>query len=262
MFHSIDRVEFFLFQIQLKGRISWKVENFLDWAKLKETGYQQNSSIFSFNFPEIKKCYKFTLCLHPKGEDGKEENKDKVGLYLHNKNSEKLDIKYSFSLLNSHGRKSEKCSGSSSFPALTGSWGWKQFTTLSKLTASPEVLLPDGCLHIRCKFTIFKVKVVRPVILPNPESPYHISHQTMKKLLTNDTFSDFKIVCDDETFNCHKNIVAAKSDVLLQMLQSENWAENEEETWKIEDFDAETVRAMIHFIYTSQLPPLYNCSLR
>jgi hypothetical protein len=56
--------------------------------------------------------------------------------------------------------------------------------------------------------------------------------------------------------------VAAKSDVLLQMLQSENWAENEEETWKIEDFDAETVRAMIHYIYTSQLPPLYNCSLR
>jgi hypothetical protein len=84
----------------------------------------------------------------------------------------------------------------------------------------------------------------------------------MKKLLTNDTFSDFKIVCDDETFNCHKNIVAAKSDVLLQMLQSENWAENEEETWKIEDFDAETVRAMIHYIYTSQLPPFYKCSLK
>jgi hypothetical protein len=46
------------------------------------------------------------------------------------------------------------------------------------------------------------------------------------------------------------------------MLLSENWSENEEETLEIEDFDAETVRAMIHYIYTSHLPPFYNCSPR
>ena len=250
------------FQIQLQGQIDWKIKNFLDWADLKETGYQEFSSVFNFDFPEVKKSYSFSLRLDPKGEPDKEETKDEVGLYLINKNSEKLAMKYSFSLLNKHGHESEKHSSSSSFPALTGAWGWPKFTTRSELAASSEVLLPDGCLHIRCKFTIFQVKVVRPVVEPYLESPSYIRLQTMEKLLTDDTFSDFKIVCDDEAFYCHKNIVAAKSDVLQQMLLSKDWSENEEEAMKIEDFDAETVSAMIHYIYTSQLPPLYNCSPR
>jgi hypothetical protein len=250
------------FQIQLHGQIDWKIKNFLDWAQLKETGYKEFSSVFNFDFPEVKKSYSFSLRLDPKGEPDKEETKDEVGLYLINKNSEKLAMKYSFSLLNKHGHESEKHSSSSSFPALTGTWGWPKFTTLSKLIASPKVLLPDGCLRIHCKFTIFQGKVVQPVISPNLESPSHICLQTMKKLMTDDTFSDFKIVCDDQAFYCHKNIVAAKSDVLQQMLLSKDWSENEEEAMKIEDFDAETVRAMIHYIYTSHLPPLYSCSPR
>jgi hypothetical protein len=234
----------------------------LDWAELKETGYREFSSVFNFDFPEAKKSYSFSLRLDPKGEPDKEETKDKVGLYLVNKNSETLGIKYSFSSLNHQGKELEQVSFTRQFKGLIGGWGTTKFTTLSKLIASSEVLLPDGCLHIRCKFTIFQGKVVQPVISPNLESPSYICLQTMKKLMTDDTFSDFKIVCDDEAFYCHKNIVAAKSDVLQQMLLSKDWSENEEETMKIEDFDAETVRAMIYYIYTSHLPPLYNCSPR
>jgi hypothetical protein len=249
------------FQIQLQGQIDWKIKNFLDWAEVKEIGYSKESTVFKFNFPEVKKCYKFSLDLQPKGEQRKEETKDNVGLFFCNKNFETLEIRYSFSLLDELGNEFGKTSYSKTLKGLNDNWGSTDFTTRSKL-ATYQQLLPGGCLHIRCKFTIFHVEVVRPVISPNLESPSHIRLQTMEKLLTDDTFSDFKIVCDDETFYCHKNIVAAKSDVLLQMLLSENWSENEEETLEIEDFDAETVRAMIHYIYTSQLPPFYKCSLK
>ena len=80
--------------------------------------------------------------------------------------------------------------------------------------------------------------------------------------MTDDTFSDFRIICGFKTFNCHQCIVGGKSDVLQKMFLSGDWAENVDETLKIEDFDAETVRAMIHFIYTAQLPPSFKCSLR
>jgi hypothetical protein len=249
------------FQIQLQGQIDWKIKNFLDWAKVKEIGYSKESAVFKFNFPEVKKCYKFSLSLRPKGEPDKEETQDQVGIFINNINSETLGIKFTVSLIDKLGTEVDKFSFSKPLKGF-GNRGWQKLTTRSKLAASAGILVPDGCLHIRCKFTIFHVEVVRSVISPNLESPSHICLQTMKKLMTDDTFSDFKIVCDDETFYCHKNIVAAKSDVLQQMLLSKDWSENEEEAMKIEDFDAETVRAMIHYIYTSHLPPLYNCSPR
>jgi hypothetical protein len=250
------------FQIQLQGQIDWKIKNFLDWAEVKEIGYSKESTVFKFNFPEVKKCYKFSLSLRPKGEPDKEETQDQVGIFINNINSETLGIKFTVSLIDKLGAEVETASDSMPSLKSNNGWGFSNFTTRSWLTAFPKLFLLDGCLHIRCKFTIFDVEVVRSVISPDLESPSHAHLQTMEKLLTDNTFSDFKIICDDQTFYCHKCIVAAKSDVLQQMLLSENWSENEEETLEIKDFDVETVRAMIHYIYTSHLPPFYNCSPR
>ena len=80
------------FQIQLHGQIDWKIKNFLDWAQLKETGYKEFSSVFNFDFPEVKKSYSFSLRLDPKGEPDKEETKDQVGIFINNINSETLGI--------------------------------------------------------------------------------------------------------------------------------------------------------------------------
>jgi hypothetical protein len=76
----------------------------------------------------------------------------------------------------------------------------------------------------------------------------------MRDLLSDPTFSDFKIVCEGRTFHCHKNIVASKSDVLMTMLLSEDWTENKKDTLLIEDFISETVEQMLHFVYTGELP--------
>jgi hypothetical protein len=65
-------------------------------------------------------------------------------------------------------------------------------------------------------------------------------------LLNDPSFSDFKIVCGDKTFSCHKCIVAGRSDVLKTMLMSDNWSENHKDTLKIIDFTPDIVK-MVNF---------------
>jgi hypothetical protein len=60
-------------------------------------------------------------------------------------------------------------------------------------------------------------------------------------LLNDKSFSDFKIVCGDKTFDCHKCILANQSDVLKTMLLSKDWSENQEDTLKIDDFKPDVV---------------------
>ena len=60
-------------------------------------------------------------------------------------------------------------------------------------------------------------------------------------LLNDTSFSDFKIVCGDKTFNCHKCVLANQSDVLKTMLLSKDWSENQEDTLKIEGFKPDVV---------------------
>ena len=40
-------------------------------------------------------------------------------------------------------------------------------------------------------------------------------------LLETGKFSDFTIICQDEQFLCHKNILKKKSDVLLRMFEAD-----------------------------------------
>ena len=76
----------------------------------------------------------------------------------------------------------------------------------------------------------------------------------MERLLRNAEFSDFKIVCEDQTFPCHRVILANHSEVLSKMTDTNNWAETKEKIWTISDFKPETVKMMLHFIYCHQLP--------
>ena len=71
----------------------------------------------------------------------------------------------------------------------------------------------------------------------------------MKQLLNNSDSSDFKIVCEDQTFPCHRIILANHSEVLSEMIKAA-----EDQVWNITDFKPETVKLMIHFIYCHQLP--------
>ncbi len=85
---------------------------------------------------------------------------------------------------------------------------------------------------------------------------------SMRKLhSSSEEFSDFKIVAGDQTFACHKVILANKSRVLKTMLLSEKFLESKKNELTIGDFDPEVVRLMIHFVYCHELPNEAKCSL-
>ena len=83
----------------------------------------------------------------------------------------------------------------------------------------------------------------------------------MRKLQASSEFSDFRIFAGDQTFACHKAILANKSKVLKTMLLSEKFLEPKKNELTIGDFDPEVVRLMIHFVYCHELPNEAKCSL-
>jgi hypothetical protein len=69
------------------------------------------------------------------------------------------------------------------------------------------------------------------------------------KLLGNPEFSDFKIVCDKESFPCHKNILASRCDYFSAMFKMANCVENKTGCVDIKDISAQAMKALLKFIY-------------
>jgi hypothetical protein len=250
--------------ILLKGQINWKIHDFLDWAKLKKNGYVKFSPICEFYFPEVNKSYKFYLYIHPTSDRTwrtRNSGNDNIGIFLRSCNKQKVNMKFSFSLLNSEGIANKTHTFISTFTWLMFLLGSRNFTTHAELAANQDKLLAGGCLHLQSNFTIFYTgKGLARSVAPITSSPDTVQ-QSMERFLTNPILSDFKIVCGGESFHCHKVVLANKSEVLEKMVRSDNWEENKENILEIEDFHPDTVRQMVRFIYTSEIPAKSKCSV-
>jgi hypothetical protein len=73
--------------------------------------------------------------------------------------------------------------------------------------------------------------------------------EDFSKLLGNPEFSDFKIVCDKESFPCHKNILASRCDYFSAMFKMANCVENKTGCVDIKDISAQAMKALLKFIY-------------
>jgi hypothetical protein len=114
-------------------------------------------------------------------------------------------------------------------------------------------LLPNGELLIRLKATLLDVKKLK-------RSGPEVLQKSLKKMMLDPDLADFKIVCEDKSFPCHKNILANQSEVWKTMFSSENWRENKDNSLEIQDFDSKTVSSMINFIYLAELPENEKCT--
>ena len=72
-------------------------------------------------------------------------------------------------------------------------------------------------------------------------------NQQIRKLLGNQKFSDVRIICGKEVFDCHRSILSVRSPVFEAVFQSEV-LENLKEV-VIKDHRPEVVKEMLHFIY-------------
>lgn len=73
-----------------------------------------------------------------------------------------------------------------------------------------------------------------------------------RKMLEGHQFSDVRIICQEEIIPCHRNILAARSEIFEAMFEH-NMTENKTREVEIKDFDFETVKSMILFIYTGEV---------
>ena len=76
--------------------------------------------------------------------------------------------------------------------------------------------------------------------------------QDLSKTFLNKDFADIQVKCGKKTFDCHRNILAARSRVLKTMLSSDGSEQRKMEI-EIVDFDAEVIFQMLQFIYTGKL---------
>ena len=79
--------------------------------------------------------------------------------------------------------------------------------------------------------------------------------QDIEKIYFNKDHSDVIIECGEEKFECHKNILAARSPVFKAMFEA-NMKEANSGTVEIDGIEPNVLSEMLHFIYTGKSPNL------
>jgi hypothetical protein len=73
------------------------------------------------------------------------------------------------------------------------------------------------------------------------------------KLFSEGEYSDVKIICEDQTFQCHKLILASQSDVFKAMLFTNQFTENITGTVQVDDINAKTIKTVIKYMYQKKI---------
>lgn len=87
----------------------------------------------------------------------------------------------------------------------------------------------------------------------------HIEIDSLKSSLFNiyneKTLCDFELRVGNETIPAHKSVLVARSPVFLRML-SNDMIEKKSNVVNISDLDCDTVKRMLHFMYTDSIEGL------
>jgi speckle-type POZ protein len=75
----------------------------------------------------------------------------------------------------------------------------------------------------------------------------------MSKLFSEAELTDVEIICGDQTFKCHKLILALKSDVFKAMLYTNKCTENTTGTICVDDIDAKAMNTLLKYLYHNKI---------
>ena len=241
---------------------TWIIEDFLN--RRENSGESLVSSTFTVSGPKDK-VTTWELETYPKSEEDEEnpDNDEKpdnydVPLYIRNIEETSEEAKFSFSILNGRHQKvnsSEYSTEEYSKLSYNGkkAVGFGAFTSLEELEVNPD-LLPGGSLTFVCDLTVYgSVATISGSKVPDEKlAPVDNSGKEMNdqigKLFGEKKFSDVKITCGEEVFDCHRNILSVRSPVFEAMFHS-NMIENHSQNVVIKDIRPEVVKEMLHFIY-------------
>jgi len=81
--------------------------------------------------------------------------------------------------------------------------------------------------------------------------------ENFSNLLVDENSSDFLIICGDDKFPVHRNVLKARSSFFNGLLRNENnYAENNTGQLVINNMDSGTVKIVIEYIYTGKIKDL------
>jgi hypothetical protein len=130
---------------------------------------------------------------------------------------------------------------------IGNAWGWAKFCSFEQL----ENVFVNGEVTVVVDLTIRNVDDDQ--VQYNVEDMEKTFTENMKTTQSHSNFSDFTVKCGDQTFPCHKVVLASRSDVLCAMLNNET-EEKIENTTEIKDASPENVKSMLDYVYTGNLP--------
>lgn len=233
----------------VKFSYMWTISNFSFCRE--EMGEVLKSSTFSAGQNDkLKWC----LRVNPKGLD--EESKDYLSLYLLLVSCNKSEVraKFKFSILNAKREETKAMESQRAYRFVQGKdWGFKKFIRRDFLLDEANGLLPEDKLTLFCEVSVVADSVnisgqSNNVQFKVPECKLS---DDLGCLFENSQFADNVLSCGGREFQCHKAILAARSQVFQAMFEHD-MEEKKNSRVEVKDVEPEVMAELLRFIYTGK----------
>ena len=179
--------------------MEWNIPNFISLFESKDQNLVtvvQTSPTFAITCGQIERHFHLFI------QTSKE--KDCIGLFLKKLSGADVEVKFYLKAISKSGTNFGIGAFALNKFTKDSSWGYKKYICLQKLKENSDEYLHNGSLKLGCDLTISDDEI----------SMEGYEGKRLKKDLDNlqrdQTVSDFKIICKDQVFPCHKTILAAR----------------------------------------------------
>ena len=176
---------------------------------------------------------------------------DEIGFFLHSFCDRVLKVEFSFIVFK---REQFKVSKSTDSFAKLGAWGYKNFLSKKELMKETTQFLPGGVLTFVCLFSFStsesEISTSHNGGGTTPSTCLANNYKTMWK---KEAFADFKLICEDQVFPCHKFVLASRSDVFEAMFSHKDTTEALTGEAIIKSCTPLVLASFLEFLYTDQL---------
>jgi len=226
-----------------------KMEKFKPGEKVKTDTFSIRDTKWHFDF-------------YPNGNIAR--HKGKISIFLVSENEGKVTADCEFSAGKSdHGWFRTLQFSNNEFTPVDNDYGFNAFLCHTMVFENEARVLSGGRMEFFMKVsvkgeekTIAKVLPPKKTLVTTTEiDALRQLSDNFSNLLCDEQFSDFLIVCGEENFSCHRNVLASRSPYFRALFNSRM---DEYKTGKLDivDMDSDTVRDVITYIYTSQVHDL------
>ena len=189
-------------------------------------------------------------------------------------NKSEVRAKFKFSILNAKREETKAMESQRAYRFVQGKdWGFKKFIRRDFLLDEANGLLPEDKLTLFCEVSVVADSVnisgqsnsvqvgVKRFSLPESKVFMILSFQfkvpdcklsdDLGSLFENSQFADVQLYCGGREFQCHKAILAARSQV-FQAMFSHDMEEKKNCRVEVKDVEPEVMAELLRFIYTGK----------